>query len=536
MDTEFIETNLPCPDCGSSDALGRNADGSTKCFSCEEFTPRPSEANMITINKKPTTTANSIPFIMGEVLPIAPRGIHLDTCLKYCYEVGENEKGEPVHCANYKDDDGRIIGQKIRGADKNFSIRGKINDRFYGQHIWKNGGNKLLIVEGEIDCLTASQLQSNKYPVVSLSQGVNSAKNLFKKNLKWLESFKEVILMFDEDEAGQKAVADVVGILSPGKTFVARLSGKDPNAMLMDGRGDEVVKAMWEAKKWSPANIVDGADLFEEISAIKLNDSIPYPFEGLNTKTRGMRKGEIITFCAGSGIGKSQVCRQIAHHILTTTNKKVGYIALEESIERTAQGILGLELKKLLHLEAVEVDEEYHRAFQKTVGSSRLLLYDHWGSLDATKILGDVRYMAQAMDVEYIILDHISIVVSGMQESDMGNERKAIDVIMTRLRALVEETGLALLLVSHLKRPEGRKGHEEGVAVSLSHLRGSASLAQLSDMVVGLERDQQDPEEKHLTTMRVLKNRFSGETGIAGWLNFDPDTGILSDSDKENPF
>ena len=55
-------------------------------------------------------------------------------------------------------------------------------------------------------------------------------------------------------------------------------------------------------------------------------------------------------------------------------------------------------------------------------------------------------------------------------------------------------------------------------------------------MVVGLERDQQDPEEKHLTTMRVLKNRFSGETGIAGWLNFDPDTGILSDSDKENPF
>ena len=61
-----------------------------------------------------------------------------------------------------------------------------------------------------------------------------------------------------------------------------------------------------------------------------------------------------------------------------------------------------------------------------------------------------------------------------------GDERKTIDRLMTKLRSLVQETNVGLLLVSHLKRPEGR-GHEEGTATSLAHLRGSASIAQLSD-------------------------------------------------------
>ena len=145
--------------------------------------------------------------------------------------------------------------------------------------------------------------------------------------------------------------------------------------------------------------------------------------------------------------------------------------------------------------------------------------------------------MAQAMDIEYVVLDHVSLVVSGLTDSELGSERRALDVIMTRLRSLVEETGIALILVSHLKRPEG-KGHEEGATVSLAHLRSSASIAQLSDIVCGLERSQQDPDpdKAHLTTLRVLKNRFSGETGIAGHIHYDTTTGILTDADKENPF
>ena len=101
---------------------------------------------------------------------------------------------------------------------------------------------------------------------------------------------------------------------------------------------------------------------------------------------------------------------------------------------------------------------------------------------------------------------------------------------MTRLRTLVQETGIAMIVVSHLRRPDG-KGHEEGAVTSLSQLRGSASIGQLSDMVIGLERDAQhdDPEIRHTTKVRVLKNRFSGITGPCCDLKYDMDTGRLAE-------
>jgi twinkle protein len=127
------------------------------------------------------------------------------------------------------------------------------------------------------------------------------------------------------------------------------------------------------------------------------------------------------------------------------------------------------------------------------------------------------------------VLDHISIVVSGIGD---GDERRLIDNTMTKLRSLVEETGVGLLLVSHLKRPEGNKGHEDGLHTSLAHLRGSAAIAQLSDIVIGLERNQQgdNPNE---TTVRVLKNRYSGVTGEAGNLSYHRETGRLVEAEGD---
>jgi twinkle protein len=101
---------------------------------------------------------------------------------------------------------------------------------------------------------------------------------------------------------------------------------------------------------------------------------------------------------------------------------------------------------------------------------------------------------------------------------------------MTRLRTLVQETGVAMMVVSHLRRPDG-KGHEEGAATSLSQLRGSAAIGQLSDMVIGLERDAQndDPEVRNTTKIRVLKNRFAGITGPCCNLKYNIDTGRLDE-------
>ncbi len=418
-----------------------------------------------------------------------------------------------------------VVAQKLRFEDKNFKCIGTPHF-FFGQHLFPNGGRKLTITEGEIDCLTVSQVVGdNKYPVVSLPSGAQNAKTIFRKHMDWLNSFDEVILMFDSDNAGQAAVEACSHILPIGKIKVAKLPMKDPNDMIMHGRAKELISAFWDAKVWRPDDIICGTDLYERLTTTKVFESVTYPFNGLNEKTHGCRKGEISLFAAGSGIGKSQICKEIIYHILKTTDKKVGYIALEESIERTANSIIGLAMNKLLHLEPILADDTFKEAYEATVGSGRFFLYDHWGSMESDNLLNHVRYMVKALEVEYIVLDHLSIVVSGLGD---GDERRMIDNIMTKLRALVEETKVGLILVSHLKRPQGI-GHEDGGRTHLSQLRGSAGIAQMSDICCGLERNQQCEENSNRTTIRVLKNRFSGETGIACQVEYSPNTGRLTE-------
>jgi twinkle protein len=132
--------------------------------------------------------------------------------------------------------------------------------------------------------------------------------------------------------------------------------------------------------------------------------------------------------------------------------------------------------------------------------------------------------MALAKEVKWIILDHLSILMSGNEAHD---ERKLIDLTMTKLRSFVEETGIGMILISHLKRPQTDKGHEDGAQVSLGHLRGSHSIVQLSDMVIALERNLSAGD--NMANIRVLKNRFNGQTGPAGTIAFDQTTGRMKE-------
>jgi len=313
-------------------------------------------------------------------------------------------------------------------------------------------------------------------------------------------------------------------MLPLGKAAIATLPMKDANEMLMADRTEELSKAHWNAQPFRPDGIVAGTDLWDLVAVERKVTSVPYPYQGLNDKLRGIRPSELIVLTAGSGMGKSAVAREIAYHLLKVQEDNLGLIFLEESTERTALGLMGLDINRPLHLsrEGVERDE-LRKAYDATIGSGRVFMYDHFGSTDIENLLNKIRYMAKALNCKYIILDHLSIVVSGLEGND---ERKLIDLAMTKMRTLVQETGISLLLISHLKRPEGNKSHEEGLQVTLSQLRGSHSIAQLSDIVIGLERNQQG-DKPHQALLRVIKNRFSGDTGEAAILEFNRDTGRL---------
>jgi len=336
--------------------------------------------------------------------------------------------------------------------------------------------------------------------------------------------------MFDQDEVGKKAALECAALLSPRKAKIAKLPLKDASEMVQAGRHAELIDAFWSAKEFAPDGIINGEDLWEEVSVEKHVHTVEYPYQGLNNKIGGCRLGEIVTVTAGSGLGKSQLTREFAYHLLNE-GATIGYVALEESSKRTAQGLMSLHLGKPVHLEEVPT-EELREAFDATLGTGRVFMYDHWGSTESENLLGKIRYLARGCGCQYIILDHISIVVSGIEG---GDERRIIDNMMTNLRSLTEELNIGLIVVSHLRRPSGDKGHEEGQLTSLSQLRGSASIAQLSDIVIGLERNQQDAETSNVTTVRILKNRWSGDTGVAGQLHYSTTTGRMSE-ETDVPF
>jgi len=254
-----------------------------------------------------------------------------------------------------------------------------------------------------------------------------------------------------------------------------------------------------------------------------------YPFAGMNEKLYGIRTGELVTLTAGTGTGKSSVMRELMHHVLQQAEGNIGVISLEENTRSTIFHLMSVEANARLYIREVREnfpEAELYKWQEATIGTGRFYAFDHFGSMGTEEILARVRYMIKALDCKWIFLDHLSILVSGLEGMD---ERRNIDVLMTKLRSLVEETNCALLLVSHLRRTGADSGHEDGKEVSLSHLRGSQSIAQLSDAVIAMERDQQSDDENvaNTTTIRVLKNRYAGETGVACHLFFNKDTGRL---------
>lgn len=522
-DGEFIRHEA-CPHCGSSDANALYSTGKRYCFSCQTLTPPDTTEEVMA----KLETHDTI-FLDVEYKDLPKRGITKKTCEFWGYGVADY-RGQKVQVANYRNRGRELKAQKIRFVNKDFSVVGNLKDvSLFGEHLWRDGhgGRFITIVEGELDALSLSQVQDHKWPVVSLPSGSTSAKKAVGKAIEWLSKYEYVILMFDMDEAGQKAAKECASVLPPNKCKIASLPLKDANEMLQAGRVKELIDAVWEARTYRPDGIVAGTDTWDIITQDDSRDSVPYPYIGMQEKTGGCRMGEITTVTAGSGIGKSQLAREFAHNLIRH-GKTLGYIALEESVKRTALGLMSIEMNKPLHLQSKDVpEEEMRNAFNATLGTGRVYLYDHWGSTDSDNLLDKIRYLVHGCGCEYIILDHISIVVSGLEG---GDERRLIDNTMTRLRALVEELNCGMILVSHLKRPSGDRGHEDGAQTSLSQLRGSAAIGQLSDMVIGLERDQQDKDNPHISHVRVLKNRWSGETGLCCSLLYNTDTGRMTET------
>jgi len=523
-----VVRRAPCPDCGSSDNVAVYESGYEKCFGlgCEYWKGNKNADNDRSgsdpARRSPAHHVSPMIETTPQALP--KRGISEETCRRMDYEIGAKSYGTPVQIARYG------AAQKWRDADKNFGWinRPKEGPELFLQNKWRPQ-KRLVITEGEIDALSYAEATGCKWPVVSVPDGASDAPRAIARNIEFVESFEEVVFLFDMDEPGQEAAEACALLLTPGKARIGSLPRKDANETLLDCGAGELYKAPFSARVYRPDGIVEGVDLMEQLLTPP-EVGLAYPWPCLDEKLHGQRRGELVTWVAGTGVGKSQVLKEVARHLWTKHGERVGIIALEESNKTSALGQISLELEKPLHLPEVRntvSDEELAAAGADILPG--FAFYDHFGSVEADVLLPKIRYMAHAMGIRWFIIDHISIMVSG--NAAEGDERKRLDELATSLRSLCSELDIGLHIVSHLRKASGQ-AHEEGGQVSLQDIRGSGGPAQLSNMVIGLERNQQADDGTHNTTvLRVLKNRLSGETGIAGSLSYDLANGRLYESE-----
>ncbi|QOV06342.1 hypothetical protein [Escherichia phage JB01] len=534
--------HAPCENCGSSDGNSVYSDGHQFCFVCEHRVPA-SEERKQELSSRRRIVGGGKPMSYnvwnfgesnGRYSALTARGISKETCQKAGYWIAKVD-GVMYQVADYRDQNGNIVSQKVRDKDKNFKTTGSHkSDALFGKHLW-NGGKKIVVTEGEIDMLTVMELQDCKYPVVSLGHGASAAKKTCAANYEYFDQFEQIILMFDMDEAGRKAVEEAAQVLPAGKVRVAVLPCKDANECHLNGHDREIMEQVWNAGPWIPDGVVSALSLRERIREhLSSEESVGLLFSGcsgINDKTLGARGGEVIMVTSGSGMGKSTFVRQQALQWGTEMGKKVGLAMLEESVEETAEDLIGLHNRVRLRQSdslkrEIVANGKFDQWFDELFGNDTFHLYDSFAEAETDRLLAKLAYMRSGLGCDVIILDHISIVVSASGESD---ERKMIDNLMTKLKGFAKSTGVVLVVICHLKNPEKGRAHEEGRPVSITDLRGSGALRQLSDTIIALERNQQG-DNPNLVLVRILKCRFTGDTGVAGFMEYNKETGWLEPS------
>jgi len=472
------------------------------------------------------------------------RGLRQETLKHFGIKVSLSESdGESITAVYFPTfKEGEHLGYKVRYPNKNFGTIGdRKNSDFVGADVCPKKGNKIFITEGEYDmCALYQTIYDNCKPewrhsiaVVSLLNGAKSVQKELLRNSDLLSKFKDVVLVLDNDEEGKNASEKAVQIIGVEKAKVVTLPLKDANSMLLKGRGKELYfNCITENSVPRPEKVISGNEISMEDLRVPLKKGLETPYPMLNEKLGGFRYGdgggELTVVCAGSGMGKTTLAREIVYDFNANHKLKLGHIFLEEQFRKTGQAYIAMDnnvpVASLRADPNIITEYKFKKSYEKLIANNRTSFLTHFGSLASDNLLGYLKYLGIQEENDFIVLDHISMVVSGQENSHNG-ERKDIDILMTKLAAFCEDTGVSVIAIVHLKRPP-KGSFNEGGRVSLSDLRGSAAIEQLSHNIISVEGDQQgdNPNER---TIRVLKNREWGKVGKADLLHYNTTTGRL---------
>lgn len=524
----------------------------------------------VTVSEKKETVAevNKLPFA-----DYPERGISKETYEKFGVRMALSTTDRSISAIYFPfyNEDGKLTGYKKRDLtldkydDKHFTVIGKVGvtSKLFGQHVAeqiKRPKKKLFLTEGEFDVLALYQagvesLAGTKYEgmepfVVGLNCGCGNARAAASTNIEFIESFDRVVLGFDNDSAtpeeaakkikkGKEALEDVGTLITKSEVYVADLGTfHDVNDVLKAGKVKELSDAFsFATKKFSADKVVTADALPFESLVIPREPGVNIPqFPELMAMTGGPRTRELWVVTGPSGFGKSTVTSTMAGEI-RLAGYKVGMIFLEEELRETILRMIAhkekvnynhLKFDPLKHLSTEKLKEAYDWVCK----DEGFVFLDHFGSMLIDQLMSKIKYLMNVYDVQFVLLDHLSMLVSGLQTTD---ERKMLDIVMTELAAFCASHDVGIIAVSHLNRDiadefkpqKGKENEPFFVNVKKESLRGSAALEQLSWVIIGVEPEIMPDKSRGRVRLTVLKNRPWGHLGWADVLKMNEQTGVL---------
>lgn len=486
----------PCPHCTSSDAYTTYDDGGAYCYSCEYLLK---------------STKDDIPSMdadTDEVRYHPHRGLKEATLKKYGIVTKYVDDKPTATAFPY------ATGVKIRDfSEKKFWTKGEMNSPgCFGVDKFDPGSlGSVTITEGEYDAASIYQVTSGKTAALAVPSSTQ-AKKACMQNYAFINSFDQIILALDNDEQGRKASAAIAGLFDPQKIlFVNFAQHKDANEYLQANKAEELYKVWAGASKGVPAGIIHSFEDIKNALAKHQEARIAeYPWTHMQTALKGLHKGEFVLFKGLEGIGKTEIFRALEYHVMKTTDENIGIIRLEESYGDTIRGVATYELQTpAMDEDAGISDEVAFDAYVKAVGEreDRVYIQSSFDTSDPDEVINNIRFLVGSCGCSVIFLDHLSMLVTGVEEED---ERKKLDYIVTRLKKMAVTLGFCLVSIMHV--------NDNG------QTRSSRYPPKIANTVVSLNRDikNPDPVERRKTWLVVEKGRGQGcKTGPIGAVIYD---------------
>lgn len=530
--SDEVVSREQCPQCAEQggdakgDNLARYADGHAHCFACDYHEHGDGDLS----TKSKPTTFDPITLNYGD---LKSRCISERTCRRYEYGRAKDGFDNNIQVCNVRTPDGTLVQQKVRTKDKDFYSLGKAEPTLIGLHLWRTGGKRIVITEGEIDMLSYAEVIDCKWPVVSLPNGAKSAKKAIRNCMQELQRFDEVVLMFDMDEPGRQAVSDVLPLFKPHHAKIATLPLKDANEMLKAGREKELVNAVFNAEAYKPSEIVTVRDIYEQ-ALIEPEMGISFPWESATKATYGVQKGKIHIIGAAPKIGKTEHQHQLIKHFTTVEGERVGVMSLEEHPVKTLKKVAGKHANRQFTLpKAVGhwTDDELKRSMDYF--EDKVVFYSSGGERDYDVVLNTIRWLA-ADGIWLFIVDPLTALVAEYEASQAND---ILNEFMSKAASMVLELNITIFMYSHVNPPKAGIPHDQGGKVFSSQFTGSRAMEKWAHYGWGISRNRnhEDPIQRNTATVSLLFDREFGQFCEYKCF-YDADKNDWSEVHEESPF